>query len=77
MRHKQRGHIEAEYGSLNARGRLATMLAGNAIGFIGFGLIVHALGWIAAIGIFLLLWGNNIVSGAARSSEGGGNEHSR
>ena len=30
------------------------------IGTIGITIIIKTIGWLAALGIFLLLWGNNI-----------------
>ena len=33
---------------------------GLIIGSIGITIIIKTIGWLAALGIFLLLWGNNI-----------------
>lgn len=45
------------------------MMAGMVIGLAGSAVIIHELGWIAFFGIFLLLWGNNIVEGIRRTNE--------
>ena len=44
-------------------------LAGGVIGAAGFLTIVVALGWLAALGILVAMWGNNLAN-AARTAGG-------
>ncbi len=38
---------------------------GILVGIIGFGVIIYFGGWMLAVGIFIVMWGNNL----ERSSE--------
>ena len=38
----------------------ANQLIGPAIGIAGFVIVGLNVGWLAALGIFIMLWGNNI-----------------
>jgi len=42
------------------KSKLIRCITGCAIGLVGITLVWLAAGWMAAIGVFLMIWGNNV-----------------
>lgn len=41
--------------------KLIKNLISMALGLIGVSLIIYSLGWLPAIGVFVAMWGNNLM----------------
>ena len=42
------------------RARTALHWLGSGVGLVGFCLFIYAAGWLAGVGLFLVLFGNNM-----------------